>query len=327
MRIRRIKNMCRFVAAVALLTLVGIVSVAYIRKDGMKDSSFVAKETQDVAASINTSQRIKRMYPQISANYAEINMESVKSPYVAVLDVENNQLIAGRNCDQKIYPASMTKVMTLIVAVEQIQDTQRTYTMSAQTIANLVAQEASRAGFDPGETVSFTDLLYGLILPSGADSAVALSEMVAGTEAEFAVKMNQKCQELGLQHTHFTNASGLYDENQYTTPIEMAMIMQYAMENELCAKVLSTYQYTTLPTVQHPQGIQLTSTMFSRMYGNEVEGVQIQAGKTGYTDEAKSCLVSYAEKNGHHYVAVTAAADYKWHVIFDDFEIYRNFLP
>lgn len=107
----------------------------------------------------------------------------------------------------------------------------------------------------------------------------------------------------------------------------MAMIMQYAMQNPTCAEVLSTYQYTTTPTAQHPEGIKLSSTMFSRMYGNEVENVTIMAGKTGYTQEAGNCLVSYAQKNGHHYVALTAGASYKWHVIFDDFEIYKTYLP
>jgi D-alanyl-D-alanine carboxypeptidase (penicillin-binding protein 5/6) len=123
------------------------------------------------------------------------------------------------------------------------------------------------------------------------------------------------------------NASGLYDDNQYTTPVEMAMILKYAMENETCAEVLSTYQYTTAPLNSNPEGVLLTSTMFSRMYGTEVEGVLIQAGKTGYTQEARHCLVSYAEKGEHHYIALTAGAESKWYVIYDDFELYGNYLP
>lgn len=328
LRVKKIKKIIASVAALAVITTTAAVSVYMTRNDDTQ-SSVSPKETLEVAADINNSaaDRKQAVYPAVSASYAEIEDEEVKSPYIALLDVENNSLIAGRSSDQLIYPASMTKVMTLIVAVENIADMNSTYTMSAEMISYLVSQEASRAGFNPGETVSFNDLLYGLILPSGADSAVALSEMVGGTEEQFAQLMNKKCEELGLKNTHFVNASGLFDENQYTTPLEMAMIMKYAMSNELCAKVLSTYQYTTAPTEQHPEGILLTSTMFSRMYGTEVEGVTISAGKTGYTDEAKCCLVSYAEKDGHHYIAVTAAADYKWHVIFDDFEIYRNYLP
>ena len=120
---------------------------------------------------------------------------------------------------------------------------------------------------------------------------------------------------------------GNHDVNQYTTPAEMAMIMEYAMSNEVCAKVLGTYQYTTASTPQHPDGIHLTSTMFSRMVGNEVPGVTIKAGKTGYTDEAHNCLVNFAEKDGKEYVTVMAAAGNRWYVIFDGFKIYERYLP
>jgi len=266
-------------------------------------------------------------YAVISSSYTQITSATVKSPYLALLDVENNQVIAGRECDRRIYPASMTKIMTLIVAVEKLKSLDATFTMTYEIIAPLVKQEASRAGFDPGEVVDANNLLYGLILPSGADAAVALADMIAGSEGEFVNLMNKKCEEMGLKNTHFTNTSGLQDVNHYTTPIEMAMIMEYAMKNETCAKILSTYQYTTTPTVQHPTGILLTSTMFSRMYGNEVPGMTILAGKTGYTDESGNCLISYAEKNGRHFVVVIAGGTYKWNVIFDDFDIYKNYTP
>ena len=139
--------------------------------------------------------------------------------------------------------------------------------------------------------------------------------------------MNAKCAEIGLKNTHFANTSGLYDADQYTTPVEMGMIMEYAMQNELCAKVLSTYQYTTAPSPQHPGGIALTSTMFSRMYGTEAEGVTITAGKTGYITESGNCLVSYAVKGDKHYVCVTSGGTNKWDSIFDDIELYGNYLP
>lgn len=293
--------------------------------DGI-DSQQMAQDAMQALAQISEPEQ-KFKYPSVSENYKEIVSEEVKSPYVALLDVENSQVIAGRGYNEKIYPASMTKVMTLIVAVEQLQDLNQTYALSYELLDPLVREQASRAGFDPGEMVTAKDYLYGLVLPSGADAAVALSIMTAGSEEAFADLMNQKCSEIGLKNTHFMNASGLYDEQQYTTPVEMAMIMQYAMQNPTCAEVLSTYQYTTTPTAQHPEGIKLSSTMFSRMYGNEVENVTIMAGKTGYMQEAGNCLVSYAQKNGHHYVALTAGASYKWHVIFDDFEIYKTYLP
>ena len=232
--------------------------------DGINSQQMAQDAMQALAQISEPEQKFK--YPSVSENYKEIVSEEVKSPYVALLDVENSQVIAGRGYNEKIYPASMTKVMTLIVAVEQLQDLNQTYALSYELLDPLVREQASRAGLDPGEMVTAKDSLYGLVLPSGADAAVALSIMTAGSEEAFADLMNQKCSEIGLKNTHFMNASGLYDEQQYTTPVEMAMIMQYAMQNPTCAEVLSTYQYTTTPTAQHPEGIKLSSTMFSRMY-------------------------------------------------------------
>ena len=150
---------------------------------------------------------------------------------MALLDVENNCIIAGKNKDARIYPASMTKVMTLIVAVEHLQDLSQTFTMTADIVDPLFREGASRAGFEAGDTVNMEDMLYGLILPSGADAAVGLAIMTAGSEDNFAVLMNEKCEELGLQNTHFMNASGLHNENQYTTPVEMAMIVRRSYQS------------------------------------------------------------------------------------------------
>lgn len=335
-RQQEIRRMRRFLAMAAVLVI--FVSAVLIGTDLSEepetDSVLDAKETLQVAvdagavfSAMDQPAKPAVIYPTRSLTYNTISDESVKSPHIALLDVENAQIIAGRECDARIYPASMTKVMTLIVAVERLKDLDQQFVFSNELIYPLVQQQASRAGFDPEEAVTVNDLFYGLALPSGADAAVALATLTAGSEEAFADLMNEKCEELGLTGTHFINSTGLFDEDQYTTPVEMAMIMAYAMKNPLCAKVLSTYQYTTAQTPQHPEGILLTSTMFSRMYGTEVEGVTILAGKTGYTDEAGNCLVSYAEKGGRHYVAVTAAASYKWHPIFDDFEIYGKYLP
>lgn len=328
-RVRRIK-LGILGMAVAIIAVSCIMYAIRGGKDNQASGNFEQKQAQykvlEAAAQI-MHPKDKLKYPSVSENYVEIVSEDIMSPYIALLDVENGEVIAGRAYNEKIYPASMTKVMTLIVAVENIKDLNQTYSLSYEEIDPLVRDQASRAGFDPDEEVTARDYLYGLILPSGADAAVALSNIAAGSEEAFVELMNKKCEELGLKNTHFVNSSGLYDEEQYTTPVEMALIMQCAMTNETCAQVLSTYQYTTSSTGKHHDGILLTSTMFSRMYGTEVEEVTITAGKTGYTEEAGNCLVSYAKKGGRHYIALTAGASYKWHTIFDDFEIYENYLP
>lgn len=322
-----IKFVLTGVLVLSVVTVVAFKVITVPKAASENNDAVVADDKILEATEPETVKKKVYVYPSVSSAYMEMTSAAIKSPYIALLDIENNQVVAGRASDQKIYPASMTKVMTLIVAVENIKSLDDKYTFTNDILYPLYKDNASVAGFLNDETVTAKNMLYGLVLPSGADAAVGLAKLIAGSEADYAVLMNKKCEELGLKNTHFMNTSGLFDANQYTTPVEMAMIMAYAMSNETCAKVLSTYQYTTDPTPQHPTGIPLVSTMFSRMYGTEVEGVTITAGKTGYVNESGNCLVSYAVKDGKHYVAVVAGASYKWHVIFDDFEIYRNFIP
>lgn len=253
--------------------------------------------------------------------------DDVNSKYAILVDADTGEVIAHRSGNAKIYPASMTKVMTLLVAVENINNFNDTFEMKYEIIKPLMDADATRAGFKEGEDVKIIDLLYGLILPSGGDCAIGLAEYVSGSEKEFVVLMNKKCEELGLKNTHFSNTSGLHSEDNYSTPADIAVIMKYAMENPICREVLSTYKYTTEKTEQNPEGIELFSTMFSRMYGNEVEGVDIKAGKTGYTYEAGNCLVSYATKGEHNYIVVLADGDSKWKSIYDTFAIYEKYTP
>lgn len=306
-----------------------------IKEDADKDGNNEIDDTdeenkdedngEDAKADFQKFKKVKR--PTKGADYKDIFTPDILSPYVALIDVNNNSVIAGKSTDTKIYPASMTKVMTLIVAVENLKSLDDSIEMTADIIDPLVREQASRAGFEPGERASAKDMLYGLILPSGADCSVGLGKLICGSEEGLVELMNKKCEELGLTGTHFTNTSGLHNENHYTTPVEMAMILEYAMTNETCAEVLSTYQYTTAPSEIHPEGILLTSTMFSRMYGDEVNTVTINGGKTGYTNEARNCLVSMATRGDDKYIAVTAGGGNRWHVIFDDFNLYGNYIP
>lgn len=252
--------------------------------------------------------------------------EDIISKSAVLINVTDNQIIAERDSEKIIYPASMTKIMTLIVAVENIDSMDDTFTMTYDILAPLIDEEASRAGFEENETVTMRDLIYGAILPSGADGTVGLAVALCGSEDKFVELMNKKADEMGLENTHFTNTSGLHDKQHYTTAVEMAMIVEYAMKNDTCREVLSTYQYTTSKTKEHPQGINLESTLFSRMYGNEVVGARIEGGKTGYTDEAENCLATFGTKNGKEYVTVTTLSYDYWLSVHDAFNIYASYI-
>lgn len=246
--------------------------------------------------------------------------EEILSQYGVLVDLQSNTIVAQRNADDRMYPASLTKIMTLIVAVENIDDFDATFTMTSDIIDPLVQQSASVAGFASGEECLVKDLLYGLILPSGADASTALAIYIAGNEESFVEMMNQKAEDLGLENTHFTNTSGLHNDNHYSTALDFAVILKYAMDNETCREVLSQFQYTTAVTEQHPEGIALTSDLFARMYGDEADGFTILGGKTGFTDQAGHCLGTFAKNNesGDEYLLILAkASGSKWYPVYD----------
>lgn len=323
-----------FLNGICLLTSVAI-AVAMIT------GIHYALETEDISSVVNNKyeesaveqeqpEAEEIVHPEVEyllADEATAEFDdAIVSKYAVLVDVGSNRITAQREADEIIYPASMTKIMTLIVAVENMNSLDDEFTMTYEILNPLINEDASRAGFEEGETITVEDMLYGAVLPSGADATIGLAQCISGSEEEFVKLMNEKAEEMGLEHTHFTNTSGLHDENHYSTVTEMAMILEYAIQIPLCRQVLSTYQYTTSATKEHPEGILLESTMFSRMYGDEVEGVQIEGGKTGYTDEAENCLASFAVKDGQEYVAVTAGSYSHWLTIYDAFEMYENYL-
>ncbi len=239
----------------------------------------------------------------------------------------DNTVIAARDAHKRAYPASTTKIMTLLVAVENIADFNDTFTMTLAVTDPLFVAEASVAGFLNNEVVSMTDLLYGTILPSGADAAMGLAIKVAGGEKAFVKLMNDKVEELGLKNTHFDNVTGLHSEQNYSTAYDMAVILDAALQNEMCKKVLSTYQHTTAITTQHPEGILLSSTLFSYMYGDEPETATILGGKTGFVNESGYCIASYGKANesGTEYIVVTLGNSARWPAFYGQIDLYKEF--
>lgn len=267
-------------------------------------------------------------YPEKDEAFKEVAIKGLTTNYGFLLDTDNNTVLAGKNYQKKIYPASLTKIMTLIVAVENIDDMKSEYKFSSKTIDSLIEKNAARAGFEAGESVTYEDLIYSAILVSGADGTTGIANAVAGSEKEFVAMMNAKAEELGLTNTHFVNASGLHNKNHYSTCEDLALILEYAMKNEICAKVLSAKEYTTSKTKQHPDGIALTSIVFSRLNGYYIEGGgDILGGKTGFTDEAGYAIATYCEKDGRKFVCVTVKSTDEWKAIEDNIAIYEKYLP
>ena len=203
----------------------------------------------------------------------------------------------------------MTKIMTLLVAVENMPSLDQKATVTGETVDYCYLEGASVAGFSANETVTVKDLLYGTILRSGADATKTLAECISGSEEEFVKLMNEKAIELGLENTHFVNTSGLHHEDHYTTPHEVALMLKAALENEICFKVLTTQHYITSQTTQNKNGIPLYSIVHSRVSAIKSPYFTILGGKTGYTPEAGRCLATYAiTEDNREFIFVSANA-------------------
>ncbi len=309
-----------YVTAVVLVaaTVITVIAAANSGDKNTPKKKETENSVSDQPEEINYFAKRDELTAEIAAD--------IDSQNVIMINCTTNKIVAERGSTERCYPASTTKIMTLLTAVDYIEDYSKTFTFSYAVTDPFYIEGATMAGFSNGEAVSITDMLYGAILPSGADATEGIAISVAGSEAEFVNLMNQKARELGLKDTHFTNASGLFDKNHYTTPEDMAVIIRAAMNNELCRKILSTYQYTTDATPQHPEGILLTSTLFSHMYGTEPEGSDILGGKTGYVDQSGYCIASFGQSDsGDEYVCVTLNGLSLWPTIYDQIDLYTRY--
>lgn len=244
------------------------------------------------------------------------------SNYAILINQATGEVVAQKNGDAVMYPASMTKVMTILVAAEHVTNLADTVVITQDIIDYCKANDCSTVGFTAGETVTVMDLMWGTILPSGADAAIALGRYVAGSDDAFVAMMNEKAASLGLQNTHFTNCIGLYDANHYTTCNDMAAIMNAATQNQLALTVLATQNYTTTPTAYHPYGVSLTNLFLQRFNSLSTSGV-IFAAKTGYISESKYCAVSYyIAESGTPYICVTGMTTSAWNAVYDHQAIY-----
>ena len=215
-----------------------------------------------------------------------------------VYDRISKSVIIGKNEDVKSAMASTTKIMTTIVILEKA-DLNEKVTVSAKAGGT----GGSRLGLKRGDKTSVRDFLYGLMLRSGNDAAVALAEHVGGSVKGFAELMNEKAIELGLTNTHFVTPHGLDDANHYTTALELAKLTDYAMDNETFAKIVGT-KSTTIYINNQSRQINNTNELLGVLNG--VVGV-----KTGFTNNAGRCLVTETKRNNMDIITIVLGADTK----------------
>lgn len=261
---------------------------------------------------------------------AAIYSEQVISSHAILVNAKTDTVVAEKGATERISPASMTKVLTTLVAAENITEQQldEVFVMTKEITDYAYVNDCSAVGFLDGEKVKVRDLFYGTTMASGGDAAVGLAVYIAGSQENFMEMMNRKLEQLGLsESTHFTNCVGLYDENHYSTAYDMAVIMRAAMENELCREFLSAKKYTTAPTSEHPEGIEISNWFLRRIEDKDCGG-EVLCAKTGYVLQSKNCAVSYGTfKDGVPYICVTAGSTSNWRCIYDHVEIYNRYTP
>ncbi len=260
-------------------------------------------------------------------NTREIWNQEVISNFGILVDLKDGHVVAQRNAFERMYPASMTKVMTILVAAEHMDDPEDTFTMTQDITDYVFSNGCSQAGYAVGETMTVRELLYSTIMPSGGDAAMALAYYTAGSMEAFVDMMNEKLVELGLSDVaHFTNPVGIFNEQNYCTPAAMAMIMKAALENELCREALKEKKYTTAPTEFHPDGIEISNWFLRRIEDKDTHG-EVLGAKTGFVNESRNCAVSYERSNdGNQYICVTGDSHSAWRAIYDHVAIYDDFV-
>ncbi len=247
--------------------------------------------------------------PAEQKNERKINLSQIHSYAGIVLRLRDGKVITQFRENERIFPASLTKIMTCIIAIEKIDDIQEVIPVEAGIFPDLYSRDASMAGFLPGEQAKAIDLLYGMILPSGGECSVAVAEYTAGSEETFVAWMNEKAQELGMNDTHFSNVTGLHEESHYSTVKDLSTVLKYALKNETFKKIFETRSYSVSPTNQHPEGFTFYSSVFQLQENWILDNGEIKGGKTGYTDKAGLCLATEAVIENNEYIAVTAKAD------------------
>lgn len=253
--------------------------------------------------------------------------------YAILVDVEAGKIICQKEPRTRINPASMTKILTVLVAAEHIKDLDDTFTITRDITDYCFVNDCSNVGYNVGAKVPVRDLFYGTIMPSGADAALGLAEYVAGSQEAFVDLMNDKLKDLGISETtHFTNCIGLYDANHYSTCYDMAVILKAAADSPFVREVLSAHTFDTTPVEnedpeKNQEAIPL-SNLFLRRIEDYDTNADVLCAKTGYVLQSKNCAASLAKDiNGKEYICVTAGSAGAWKCIYDHRDIYKKYLP
>ena len=217
-----------------------------------------------------------------------------------VMDASTGTILYAKNIHEELYPASTTKIMTCLLAVENASLSDK-ITFSNEAVFS-VPRDGSSIGMDVGESITLEQALFGIMVGSANEVANAVAEHVSGSIDAFVNLMNQRASELGCTNTHFNNTNGLQDDDHYTSAYDLALIARAFFNNELLCKVGNTPRYHFTETSTQPDDFYLNNK--HKLITGEVKFDGIIGGKTGYTDQARETLVTCAERDGVKLICV-----------------------
>ena len=234
--------------------------------------------------------------------------DDYQSKAVCLFNNESKTFVWQKNENMRLAPASLTKMMTVYVALQRIPDWKQKVSIAAVYRSRMQRFGASLAGFSPYEKVSYEDLAYAALLASGAEAAGTLAIRTEGKEERFIDSMNRQAAEWGMKDTHFKTVEGLDAEGQYTTAQDMVIFLEKALQDPRFYQVFTTATFITAGTRQHPHGLRLNSTVLGSILPAEETGFHIIGGKSGTTSQAGLCWATLAVKNETPYILVTLGA-------------------
>ena len=246
----------------------------------------------------------------------------IYSEYAVLYNLNDNQVIYEQKKDEKTSVASLTKIMTTLVAIEHICNYDEKVVINSSMFTGLAEENAAVIGLKNKQEVTYNDLLYGVFLGSGADATRALAISIAGSEDNFVELMNAKASELNLQNTHYTNTVGLDDDNHYSTVNDVAILLKVAYQNEKFKEIFTTESY-----IFSDNSLTVTSTFRKTAQTYGPNPTYILGAKTGYTLDAGRCLASIAfdKENQITYLLVTTNAESIYYPVKDAITIYNHY--
>ncbi|HHX37071.1 MAG TPA: D-alanyl-D-alanine carboxypeptidase [Clostridiaceae bacterium] len=232
------------------------------------------------------------------------------SESILASELDSGKAIAYLDPNRRMAPASLTKMLTVWVALEENDDLDRVVSIDLDVYHEMIEENASMAGFYGNETVTIRDLLYGTMLPSGGEAAGSLAIATSGSEEAFVALMNQKARSIGMHNSHFTNPVGLDHPDQYSTAVDLTKLVRAACQDPDFYAIFSAPSYTSTENPNHPSGIFMENSLIrtENNYQMLPKQCSIVAGKSGITDDAGRCWASIIRKEGVDYVCITLGA-------------------